>query len=129
MNDNDRKIEEKIEIVKNHLKSISSLLPGQTLSSNDMSVVNNRSLASSLMRRWYGEDRNKTIERISSLIDEACNFSLIEEMEKSIEGLNHLKMTYSTDQSIIKKIDEIIDKTKKKKEEGKIEITGIIDDP
>lgn len=94
------------------LNVIASIKPGMTLSDTTMTVVDHNSWSSSFWRRYSGENRNTTINRIKDLMDEALSMDYSSELDDAIEralvGINNLKETYKDDQEIVLKLDLIL---------------------
>lgn len=128
------KINNEYNILIEKLKKISCLKPGQTISSS-REIITNHNYISGLLRRYYDDDRYKTIEWIKNVLNdvnmlrgliESIQFEFIQDFEtqkrlmvnnliemklKAVEGLKNLRYTYKDDEIIQKKLDKIFTST------------------
>lgn len=102
-----------MDTVKNHLKLISSITPGYTLSVKQKAIVPHQGLISAVKRKWNREDRENCMNFISSTIE--CSISnltsdlgILPLLKESRSGLLALKETYRDDTDIHQKIDHLL---------------------
>jgi hypothetical protein len=101
-----------LEYYLDKLFLIKSLNNGETISTTSFTIVNKNEWLTSIWRMANGENRIETVDFLKSFIESAVNDFPTKEMyiaiEDSIVGLETLKFTYSDDEYIIAKLNELI---------------------
>ena len=101
-----------------HLKLISSLSPGLTISYTSMTVIDHNSWGTALWRRYVGETRDGTINIIKAIIKDAIaslvlsyDDTLVVAIKNALIGIATLEQTYAGDYYTIADITKIIKNT------------------
>lgn len=112
---NDTLYEERVSKIIKDLTTISMLLPGKTLSSSSMTIIDHNSWTTTLWRTYSGENRKETIQFIMGILYEAINIYLLSPnvvlgtaIDSALDGFETMKETYKTDYYIIADIDSTL---------------------
>lgn len=117
-----------VDILMENLKEISLLIPGKTFSSTTKKCIHHKTIFSSLYRKRNSENRNKTMETIEEILNQA--FKLVDVhpelhlwIERSRDGLLNLKKTYENDERVMNRIHTSVDRIDQylRDEQGKIQ--------
>lgn len=113
---------DRVTRITNDLNVISSLIPGSTLSTSTMTIVDHNAWSGSFWRTYARENRTETIIHIKRIFSEAVsilkiNFQdremdyykdIIVSVETAITGVISLKDTYKGDYYTISEIESIV---------------------
>lgn len=98
------------------LNVIGSLSPGKTLSTTSMQIIDHNSWTGSIWRRYTGENRAGTIEKIKGILNEAIfvletspSSELETSLHKALTGFESLIETYGGDYYTQNKIQNTLD--------------------
>ena len=112
--------ESNIESILVNLKILSSLEIGQKLITTEkyLDIEKGTYFAPESLKRTYrGDSRDSAISRIDAIINQAItkkdNQQIIEELKKSVKGINNLKDTYKNCIQTKARLDTILDKINK----------------
>lgn len=112
---------EEIDPIYKDLQLLSQLKPGKTLSTSKMAIIDHSSWSSAFFRRYYGEDRHKTLEKINEILTKALKQAqnmliaqdpqldhFVELFQKALTGVETLRETYDNDAELVKSVDEML---------------------
>lgn len=106
--------------IHDKLKLLSKLDVGKTLSSSSLEILDHNAWSTTFWRKYAGESRSDTLNAISKIFKEALvefsdrektileQLELKEEINRAIEGVRNLKVTYKADANVILQVEGII---------------------
>lgn len=102
-----------MEGVRQNLKLLGEIEPGCTINCTTMRIVSRKGLLSGTYRWLHSENKKKTIKLVEDIVSESIEMiynemDICSLLEKSLVGLNNLKITYDDDEEIKKKIDKCV---------------------